>query len=52
MGMNETNGNDLNSSKSPRGVRGFKLNNGKFGTWKVQGKLGGYTKFVKIYPHS
>jgi len=29
--------------KSPRGVRGFKLNEGTFGTWKVQGKIGGYT---------
>jgi hypothetical protein len=34
------------ASKSPRGVRGFKLNNGTFGAWKVQGKVGGYTKFA------
>ncbi|KAI9452442.1 glycoside hydrolase family 35 protein [Russula earlei] len=32
-------------SKSPRGVRGFKLNNGTFCAWKVQGKVGGYTGF-------
>jgi hypothetical protein len=24
-------------------VRGFKLNNGTFGIWRVQGKIGGYT---------
>ena len=34
------------ASKSPRGVRGFKLNNGTFGAWKVQGKIGGYTEFA------
>ena len=33
-----------NDSKSPRGVRGFSLNVGNFSDWKVQGKLGGYTK--------
>jgi hypothetical protein len=33
------------ASKSPRGVRGFKLNHGTFGTWKVQGKIGGYTRW-------
>lgn len=32
------------TSKSPRGVRGFKLDTGNFTTWKVQGKVGGYTK--------
>ena len=37
---------DPNTSKSPRGIRGFKLNDGSFGEWKVQGKVGGYTKFV------
>jgi hypothetical protein len=37
------------ASKSPRGVRGFKLNNGTFGTWKVQGKIGGYTEFATFY---
>ena len=40
------------ASKSPRGVRGFKLNNGAFGTWKVQGKIGGYTEFVTFYDAS
>ena len=38
-----------NASKSPRGVRGFKLNSGTFGTWKVQGKIGGYTRYAS-YP--
>lgn len=32
------------TSKSPRGIRGFQLNEGNFSDWKVQGKLGGYTK--------
>ena len=32
------------SSKSPRGIRGFQLNSGHFGVWKVQGKVGGYKK--------
>ena len=35
-----------NAPKSPRGVRGFKLDTGTFGEWKVQGKIGGYAKFV------
>lgn len=30
--------------KSPRGVRGFRLNKGHFSSWKVQGKVGGYLK--------
>ncbi|KAF7345669.1 Glycoside hydrolase family 35 protein [Mycena venus] len=46
MGLNETNGNNPDTSKSPRGVRGFKLNSGSFGVWKVQGKVGGYTGFL------
>jgi len=45
MGLNETNGNNADSSKSPRGVRGFKLNTGNFTTWRVQGKVGGYKNF-------
>ncbi|KAJ7467866.1 glycoside hydrolase family 35 protein [Mycena galericulata] len=45
MGLNET-GSTPNTSKSPRGVRGFKLNSGSFGEWKVQGKVGGYTGFL------
>ncbi|KAF7297199.1 Glycoside hydrolase family 35 protein [Mycena indigotica] len=46
MGLNETNGANPDSSKSPRGVRGFKLDTGSFGTWKVQGKVGGYKGFL------
>ncbi|PSS38131.1 hypothetical protein PHLCEN_2v38 [Hermanssonia centrifuga] len=39
-------GNDEDpTEKSPRGIPGFKLNNGNFTTWKVQGKLGGYTQY-------
>ncbi|KAJ7688189.1 glycoside hydrolase family 35 protein [Mycena rosella] len=45
MGLNET-GSTPDTSKSPRGVRGFKLNSGSFGAWKVQGKVGGYTGFL------
>lgn len=36
----------IDEEKSPRGVRGFMLDTGDFGEWRVQGKLGGYTKFV------
>ncbi|KAK0202212.1 glycoside hydrolase family 35 protein [Desarmillaria ectypa] len=45
MGLNETEGSNPDSSKGPRGVRGFQLNNGTFSDWKVQGKIGGYTNF-------
>ncbi|EIW52309.1 uncharacterized protein TRAVEDRAFT_75316 [Trametes versicolor FP-101664 SS1] len=41
-------GNDEGQNqKSDRGIRGFELVGGvgKFSTWKVQGKLGGYTNF-------
>ncbi|TBU55766.1 glycoside hydrolase superfamily [Dichomitus squalens] len=39
-------GNDEDSGeKSPRGIAGFSLNGGTFDTWKVQGKVGGYTNF-------
>jgi hypothetical protein len=42
MGRNES-----ASEKSPRGVRGFLLDNGNnFTSWKVQGKVGGYTKYL------
>ena len=58
MGLNETGcekldlfilhmltGNPANdAAKSPRGIRGFNLDSGNFTGWKVQGKLGGYTK--------
>ena len=38
---------NTDSSKSPRGIRGFKLDsNTTFGTWKVQGKIGGYNQYV------
>ena len=37
-----------NDPKSPRGVRGFQLNDGNFTDWKVQGKIGGYTEYVTI----
>jgi hypothetical protein len=37
---------NTNASKSPRGIRGFKLDSGTFSEWKVQGKVGGYTKYV------
>ncbi|TEB20124.1 glycoside hydrolase family 35 protein [Coprinellus micaceus] len=43
MGLNESHsGSD---PKSPRGIRGFKLDTGLFGEWKVQGKVGGYHDF-------
>ncbi|KAK0186877.1 glycoside hydrolase family 35 protein [Armillaria mellea] len=45
MGLNETSGTNPNSSKSPRGIRGFQLNSGNFTQWRVQGKIGGYTDF-------
>ncbi|CAE6498012.1 unnamed protein product [Rhizoctonia solani] len=46
-GLNETNDWNGDTSKSPRGIRGFQLpDGGKFGEWKVQGKLGGYTKYL------
>ncbi|KAF9451821.1 glycoside hydrolase family 35 protein [Macrolepiota fuliginosa MF-IS2] len=45
MGLNETQSSP-NSSKSPRGIRGFKLDVGTFGAWKVQGKVGGYLGFL------
>ncbi|KAF5364850.1 hypothetical protein D9757_011273 [Collybiopsis confluens] len=44
MGLNET-VFTLNDPKSPRGVRGFKLDSGNFSEWKVQGKVGGYTGY-------
>jgi hypothetical protein len=39
----------IDEEKSPRGVRGFMLDTGDFGEWKVQGKVGGYTKFVPCF---
>lgn len=40
----------IDEERSPRGVRGFMLNTGEFGEWKVQGKIGGYTKCVFLFP--
>lgn len=37
---------DTDSSKSPRGIRGYKLNTGNFTEWKVQGKVGGYEGYL------
>jgi hypothetical protein len=39
----------VDEERSPRGVRGFMLNTGEFGEWKVQGKIGGYTKCVSLF---
>ncbi|KAF9561800.1 glycoside hydrolase family 35 protein [Agrocybe pediades] len=44
MGLNETQGSP-ESSKGPRGIRGFALDGNTFGAWKVQGKVGGYKNF-------
>lgn len=46
-GLNETNYStfDGDASKNPRGIRGFRLDTGQFGDWKVQGKVGGYRAF-------
>ncbi|KAM5541244.1 hypothetical protein V8D89_005173 [Ganoderma adspersum] len=45
--IQENMGNDEQANIKPaRGIAGFELNgNGTFTTWKVQGKLGGYTDF-------
>ncbi|KAJ7231397.1 glycoside hydrolase family 35 protein [Mycena haematopus] len=45
MGLNETDGDNADSSKNPRGVRGFALDGGNFSDWKVQGKVGGYIAY-------
>ncbi|KAJ7445072.1 glycoside hydrolase family 35 protein [Mycena latifolia] len=45
MGLNETEGDNADASKNPRGVRGFALEGGNFSDWKVQGKVGGYIAF-------
>lgn len=41
MGLDEE-----SNQKSARGIAGFELIGGKFDTWKVQGKVGGYTEYV------
>lgn len=45
MGLNESGDDAVDEERSPRGVRGFMLNTGEFGEWKVQGKIGGYTNY-------
>lgn len=35
----------LDSAKTPIGIRGAQLNDGKFSHWKVQGKVGGYKNY-------
>lgn len=35
----------LNDPKSPRGIRGFRLDCGIFSEWRVQGKIGGYSGY-------
>ena len=40
-------GNDEDANeKSARGISSFQLNGGTITTWKVQGKVGGYTKYA------
>lgn len=46
MGLNQ---GDENSSKNPRGIRGFALNSGNFSEWRVQGKIGGYKNYPDKY---
>ncbi|KZV98894.1 putative beta-galactosidase [Exidia glandulosa HHB12029] len=46
QGLDETDDWDADTSKSPRGIRGALLIGGEFSSWKVQGKLGGYTQFA------
>ncbi|CEL57170.1 hypothetical protein RSOLAG1IB_08403 [Rhizoctonia solani AG-1 IB] len=45
MGLEMTVDWAADSSKSPRGIRGYELIGGTFTEWKVQGKQGGYTGF-------
>ncbi|CAE6466068.1 unnamed protein product [Rhizoctonia solani] len=45
MGLEMTVDWTADSSKSPRGIRGYELIGGTFTEWKVQGKEGGYTGF-------
>ncbi len=43
--IQENMGNDEHGNIKPaRGIAGFQLNDGTITTWKVQGKVGGYTK--------
>ncbi|RDX44129.1 hypothetical protein OH76DRAFT_1446217 [Lentinus brumalis] len=44
--VQENMGNDEQSNIKPaRGIAGFQLNTGNITTWRVQGKLGGYTAY-------
>ncbi|KAF7297228.1 Glycoside hydrolase family 35 protein [Mycena indigotica] len=45
MGHDEAS-NDPDNFKVARGVRGFNLDVGTFGDWKVRGKVGGYKGFL------
>lgn len=45
MGLDEAEDDDNQSIKSPRGIRGYRLNKGSFTSWKVQGKVGGYAGY-------
>ncbi|KAG8744231.1 hypothetical protein FRC10_010593 [Ceratobasidium sp. 414] len=45
MGLAMTENWVADASKSPRGIRGYKLSGGSFTQWKVQGKAGGYKGF-------
>ncbi|EJU05035.1 glycoside hydrolase family 35 protein [Dacryopinax primogenitus] len=46
MGLNETQDDNADTSKCPRGIRGYEIRGHNYFTeWKVQGKLGGYTNF-------
>ena len=45
--IQENMGNDEQANIKPaRGISGFQLDSGNFTTWKVQGKIGGYSKSV------
>ncbi|KAF5348545.1 hypothetical protein D9756_009580 [Leucocoprinus leucothites] len=45
MGLAES-GSTPDTTKSPRGIRGFSIAGNRFGDWKVQGKVGGYKGFL------
>ncbi|KAI0079138.1 hypothetical protein K474DRAFT_1592617 [Panus rudis PR-1116 ss-1] len=43
--QDNTGNEEGDNAKSPRGIAGFKLNDGNFTAWNVQGKYGGYLNF-------
>lgn len=46
--LQDNQGNDEDANeKSARGISAFTLNGGTISQWKVQGKVGGYTKYVR-----